>query len=301
MKIIFAGSPDFSVPVLKELTKLHDICLVITQPDRPAGRGKKMQQSPIKIAATSLDLPISQPQNIQDPVFIKSLAALNADIMIVSAYGQILPQALLSLTRYHAWNIHASILPRWRGASPIEHAILYGDRITGISIMKMEKGMDTGAVIHEEQILIGTNNRIELTQLLSKIAPRAMLDGLEKIQLGKTPKAQDENKVTYAPKILAADYKIDWQNHAQHISQQVRALFPRAYCIFNEKRIRLLDSVVLQQSGPAGQISKSHEGLIIFCKKDAILVKTVQVEGKSAIFWKEFYNGHQDMIGQFFL
>ncbi|MDA9831999.1 methionyl-tRNA formyltransferase [Gammaproteobacteria bacterium] len=301
MKIIFAGSPQFSVPVLNELAAHHDICLVITQPDRPSGRGKKIHQSPIKLAATALGLPVSQPENIKDAAFIASLKDLNADIMIVSAYGQILPPSLLTLTHYHAWNIHASILPRWRGASPIEHAILYGDKVTGISIMKMEKGMDTGAVIHKEMITIGDKNQPELMQCLSNLAPKALLTGLDKICANQVAQPQDENHITHAKKILAVDFKIDWQQPAQYIEQQVRAFFPRTYCLLDGKRVRLLAVTVIKQSGTAGQISKSDDGLIVFCKHDAILIQTLQVEGKSATHWKDFYNGHQPILGQFFL
>ena len=300
MKIIFAGSPEFSVPVLKELAKLHEVCLVITQPDRPAGRGKKIHQSPVKIAAKELKLPISQPKSIKDPNYIESIKSLDADLMVVSAYGQILPEALLTATRYHAWNIHASILPRWRGASPIEHAILYGDEKTGISIMKMEKGMDTGAVIHYAEIMIGEKNREQLTHSLSNMAPQAMLDGLEKICANNMPQEQDNRQVTHAAKIVASDYKIDWQNDAISIAQQVRAFYPRTYCILGEKRIRLLDVKVIGQSGDMGKITKCSEGLVVFCKKDALLIQTVQVEGKAAANWKDFYNGHQHILGQFF-
>jgi methionyl-tRNA formyltransferase len=166
--------------------------------------------------------------------------------------------------------------------------------------MKMEKGMDTGAVIHHAEIVIGEKNRQQLTQSLSNMAPQAMLDGLEKICLGTLPQEQDNNQVTHAAKILAPDYKIDWHNEATFIAQQVRAFFPRTYCVLGEKRIRLLDVKVIKQTGEIGQITKCAEGLVVFCEKDALLIQTLQAEGKAASLWKDFYNGHQHILGQYF-
>tara|TARA_Y200000002_G_scaffold102827_1_gene83497 strand:+ start:5505 stop:6413 length:909 start_codon:yes stop_codon:yes gene_type:complete len=297
MRIIFAGSPDFSVPVLKSLHENHSVCLVITQPDRPSGRGKKLTACEVKQCALKLGLKVHQPESINNEHSRQLIREQNADIMIVAAYGQIIPLDILQMTKLHAWNIHASILPRWRGASPIEHAILHADKMTGISIMKMERGMDTGPVIHSETIEVGIMNRIQLTKALSQLAVPAILNGIDSIIENKNLSVQDDKEVTYAPKIKKDSFRIDWLLTAEQILCKILAFHPYCYFEYKGHTIRILDCEVVDINNVPGSVVVADQNkLIIAANQQAILIKELQLSGKKAISWKSFYNGHPDLF-----
>ena len=296
MKIIFAGSPAFSVPVLKSLAQAHDVCLVITQPDKPSGRGKKLTEPPVKLTAKTLNIPVHQPPKINCAESRELILAQKADLMVVSAYGQFIPEDILYMCKHDAWNIHASILPRWRGAAPIEYAILHGDERSGISIMKMEKSMDSGPVILTKTLEISGLNRIELTERLSALAPEAMLEAIPIIP-GVSPEKQNEKQVTFCPKIQKNQLIIDWHSPAENIYQQTLAFYPKCTTFLSGKNLKIIQASLLEtEQNKPGEISISSNGLVVGTGSKDILIDKLQIEGKRAMDWKEFVNGLSNLI-----
>ena len=275
LKIIFAGTPAFSLPCLQALHAAgHDICAVFTQPDRPAGRGQKPQASVIKKWAESKQLTIFQPETLRQTDIQQIIAHYKADVMVVVAYGLILPQVVLDTPKFGCINVHASLLPRWRGAAPIQYAIRYGDKETGITIMQMSAGMDSGDILKQVHCSILDNDTSEtLFTRLSELAPEALLSTLEDIELGinhATP--QQDDLVTYSPKIAKTEAKIDWQTTSQQIFQNIKAFmpWPIAYCQYQANTIKI------HHAHPVKSFS-NHEtmpGTILAHQTDCILVKT---------------------------
>lgn len=277
------GTPDFSVPVLDALVVAgHDIVAVYCQPPRPAGRGKKPRPSPVQAKAEGLSLPVRYPTSLKTPEAADAFAALNADIAVVVAYGLILPQAILDAPRRGCLNIHASELPRWRGAAPIHRAIMAGDETTGICIMQMEAGLDTGPV------LLGTRTPIraeectgELHDRLSVMGAALIVEALETLD-SLTPKPQPDVGVTYAAKIDKSEAKIDWTRTAQELDRQIRGLspFPGAWCLINEQRVKLLGSHLVAEQGSPGMTLDNE--LTVACGTGAIRPTRLQRAGKGA-------------------
>lgn len=279
MKIIFMGTPEFSVPVLQALAAQHEIVAVYTQPPRPAGRGKADRPSPVHQAALALGLPVRHPARLKDPADQAAFAALNADIAVVVAYGLILPQAVLHAPRLGCLNIHASLLPRWRGAAPIHRAIMAGDSHTGICIMQMEAGLDTGPVLLRQVTAIDPQETTaELHDRLSTMGAALIVQALDQLP-GLTPQPQPDQGVTYATKIDKAEARVDFTQSAETVDRRIRGLspFPGAWVQVGAERVKLLRSRVVTGTGTPGQVL---HGFTIACGTGAVEILTAQREGK---------------------
>ena len=279
MKVVFMGTPDFSVPVLEALHQVHEIVAVYCQPPRPAGRGKADRPSPVQARAKALGLPVRHPVSLRSEAAAKDFAALGADVAVVVAYGLILPQPILDAPRLGCLNIHASLLPRWRGAAPIHRAIMAGDRKTGVCIMQMEAGLDTGPVLLREALTIGEEEiTAELHDRLSALGARLILQALDQLP-ALTPEPQPENGVTYAAKIDKAEARIDWTRPADEVDRLIRGLspFPGAWTMVEGERVKLLRSRLADGSGRPGEVL---HGFTIACGTGAVEVTEAQREGK---------------------
>jgi methionyl-tRNA formyltransferase len=289
MKIVFMGTPDFSVPVLEALHQSHEILAVYCQPPRPAGRGKADRKSPVQTRAEALDLPVLHPISLRSEDAVKTFAGHGADVAVVVAYGLILPQAILDAPRLGCLNIHASLLPRWRGAAPIHRAILAGDATTGISIMQMEAGLDTGPVLMRETLGIrAEETTADLHDRLSALGARLIVETLEKLPLPAIP--QPAEGVTYATKIDKAEARIDWSRPALEVDRLIRGLspFPGAWVEINGERIKLLRS---RLAAGAGEPGKVLHGFTIACGEGAVEVTEAQREGKRPLAAAQVLNG----------
>ena len=287
MKIIFAGTPDFAATHLQALISQHEVVAVYTQPDRPAGRGKKLNASPVKLLAEQNNLPIYQPQSLKDPEQQTILANLQADIMVVVAYGLILPQVVLDAPRLGCINVHGSILPRWRGAAPIQRAVEAGDKETGVTIMQMDAGLDTGAMLTITRCPIEPNETSgSLYDKLAALGAPALLSTLDKLKAGTAVAvAQDNEQSTYAKKIDKAEALIDWSQPAIIIDQRIRAFspFPAAYTEIEGLRVKIWAAQTsTQQLGTSGEIVAADDnGLLVGCGQGSLLLTEIQLAGKS--------------------
>ena len=283
MRVVFMGTPDFSVPVLEALVVAgHDIAAVYCQPPRPAGRGKKPRLSSVQAKAEELNLTVCHPTSLKTPQAMEEIAALNADIAVVVAYGLILPQAALDMPRLGCLNIHASELPRWRGAAPIHRAIMAGDDTTGICIMQMEAGLDTGPVLLRSTTSIGAQETTgELHDRLSALGAALIVEALETLD-SLTPEPQSNLGVTYARKIDKQEARIDWTLPAQDVDRTIRGLspFPGAWCMINDQRVKLLGSQLVDQLGVPG-VTLDNE-LTVACGAGAVRLTRLQRAGKGA-------------------
>jgi methionyl-tRNA formyltransferase len=278
MKIIFMGTPEFSVPVLEALHQDHDIVAVYCQPPRPAGRGKVDRPSPVQARAEALGLPVRHPVSLRSESAAKEFAALDADVAVVVAYGLILPQAVLDAPRLGCLNIHASLLPRWRGAAPIQRAIMAGDRETGVCIMQMEAGLDTGPVLLREAVAMGAEETTaDLHDRLSALGARLIVQALDALPLPAVP--QPAEGVTYAAKIDKAEARIDWTRPAVEVDRQIRGLspFPGAWVEVNGERVKLLRSRLAEGAGTPGQVLHAFT---VACGTGAVEITEAQREGK---------------------
>lgn len=278
MRVIFMGTPDFSVPALRAIAAEHEVVAVYSQPPRAAGRGQKPRPSPVHKAAEELGLPVRTPERLKSPEDQAEFAALQADVAVVVAYGLILPQPVLDAPRLGCLNIHASILPRWRGAAPIHRAIMAGDAETGVAIMQMEAGLDTGPVLAEARTPIGAEETTaDLHDRLSEMGAALITETLARLPLNAVPQA--EAGVTYAAKIDKAEARIDWNRPASEVDRQIRGLspFPGAWCMAGGERLKLLRSRVVAGQGVPGQVLA---GLAVACGDGAVEVLELQREGK---------------------
>ena len=279
MNIVFMGTPAFSVPVLRALAARHTIVAVYTQPPRPAGRGKADRPSPVHLAALDLGLPVRHPARLKDPADQADFAALNADVAVVVAYGLILPQAVLDAPRLGCLNIHASLLPRWRGAAPIHRAIMAGDRETGVCIMQMEAGLDTGPVLLRAEMPIGAQDTTaDLHDRLSDMGAALICDALDRLPT-LVPAPQPDVGVTYAAKIDKAEARVDFGQPADVVDRLIRGLspFPGAWVQVGGERVKLLRSRLADGTGAPGQVL---HGFTIACGTGAFEVLEAQREGK---------------------
>ena len=277
------GTPEFSVPVLDALVEAgHVIAAVYCQPPRPAGRGKKERPTPVHARAIELGLDVRHPVSLKGAAEQAEFAALNADAAVVVAYGLILPQAILDAPKYGCLNIHASLLPRWRGAAPIHRAIMSGDSETGVCIMQMEAGLDTGPVLLREATAIGEEETTaQLHDRLSAMGAALVVDALSRLA-DLTADPQPEAGVTYATKIDKSEARIDWSETAEEVDRKIRGLspFPGAWCEFDGERLKLLSSRLSAGKGTAGEVL--DDTLTIACGTGAIEVLTLQRAGKGA-------------------
>ncbi|WP_424975783.1 methionyl-tRNA formyltransferase [Dinoroseobacter sp. S124A] len=282
MRLVFMGTPAFSVPVLDALVAAgHEIAAVYCQPPRPAGRGKKPRPSPVQARAEALGLMVRHPVSLKAAEAQAEFAALGAEIAVVVAYGLILPQAVLDAPEHGCWNIHASLLPRWRGAAPIHRAILAGDAETGVCIMQMEAGLDTGPVLLREAIPIGPEDTTgALHDRLSDLGARLIVEALAQ-RPDLVAETQPETGVTYAAKIDKSEARIDWTQPATDIDRQIRGLspFPGAWCEIAGERVKLLASRLGSGTGAPGQVL---EGFTVACGNGAVEITRAQRAGKKA-------------------
>ena len=292
MRVIFMGTPEFSVPVLEALHDKHQVVAVYSQPPRPAGRGQALRPSPVQARAEALGLPVRHPTSLKTPEAQAEFAALQADVAVVVAYGLILPQTVLDAPRLGCLNIHASLLPRWRGAAPIHRAIMAGDAETGVCIMQMEAGLDTGPVLLRQATTIGMDETTgELHDRLSAMGAGLILQALDQLdQL--SPEVQPADGVTYAAKIDKAEARVDWTRPAAEVDRLIRGLspFPGAWCLMGQDRVKLLKSRVVPGQGAPGQVLP---GLTIACGEGAVEILTAQREGKRAQAQADFLRGAQ--------
>ena len=275
MKIVFAGTPEFAVPCLRACANLGEVVAAYTQPDRPAGRGRGLQPSPIKLEAVKRGIPVRQPENFRSAASKAELRALQPDVMVVVAYGLLLPQSVLDIPVHGCWNVHASLLPRWRGAAPIQRAIEAGDTRSGVCLMQMEKGLDTGPVLLAQAIDIGpAETGGQLHDRLSELGARVLGDalGLLRATIQLPPHPQAEEGATYARKLDKAEARLDWSQPARVLANKVRAFnpWPMAEAMLAGERVRIHGAVALDEAHGAepGQVLRSgRDGIDIAWEK----------------------------------
>jgi methionyl-tRNA formyltransferase len=285
MKIIFAGTPQFAATALAALHKEHQIIAVLTQPDRPAGRGMQLVASPVKQFALQHGLTVLQPETLKSENAQRSIAAFNVDVMVVAAYGLILPKSVLQLPRYGCLNIHASLLPRWRGAAPIQRAILAGDKETGITIMQMDEGLDSGEMLLRHTCPIETYDTTRsLQDKLAEIGAGSILETLRMLQDNLlNPVKQDNNAASYAPKLTKGEARIDWRQDARQIERAVRAYnpFPVCHSRLNGVAIKIWQAELStdKRGDPGRVIEVNKRGITVACGKDALRLEVLQRPG----------------------
>jgi methionyl-tRNA formyltransferase len=291
------GTPDFAVPALQALHAAgHEIACVYTQPPRPAGRGKQLRASPVQIAAEALEVPVRSPKSLRGEAEQAEFAALGADVAVVAAYGLILPQPVLDAPAHGCLNIHASLLPRWRGAAPIHRAVMAGDAKTGVTIMQMEAGLDTGPMLHKVAVPVGRKTTGELFEELGAVGAAAMVAVLDDLS-AVVPEVQDDEAAIYAPKIDKAEAKIDWEESADAIERKVRGLapFPGAWFELEGERVKLLLAEVADGTGAPGEVQGAD--FTIACGVGAIRPLLLQRAGKPVLGREDFLRGRTVAAG----
>ena len=300
-RVVFMGSPEFALPALEALNYAYNVVAVVTQPDRPAGRGRHPQPSAVKQLAVGLKIPILQPASLRKLSAVTELAAYAPDLIIVAAYGQILPRSILEMPKFGCLNIHASLLPAWRGASPIQAAIANGDERTGVTIMLMDEGMDTGAILAQREVPIRSGTTaVELSDQLAHLGARTLIEILPAYLRGTLAAIpQDDSKKNFAPKLTKQDSLLDFRLPAQTLLNQIHAYqpWPGAVYQWGGKRLKILQAHVHPtfECDPSGRFVMN--GLPAICTSDGLLVlDTVQPEGKKPMPGKAFLNGQPDWL-----
>lgn len=305
LKIIFAGTPDFSLPCLKALVETgHQLISVYTQPDRPAGRGRKLSPSPVKVYADAAGMTVRQPLTLRDHQEVEILRGFGADLMVVVAYGLLLPREVLGAPRLGCVNVHASLLPRWRGAAPIQRAILAGDSETGITIMHMEAGLDTGPTYLSRRLLLDPHETGgSLTPKLALLGAQALIEALPGIVAGdQVPQPQDDTQATYASKIVKAEAQVDWSRSAVEIDRLIRAFnpWPVAQTQLGETSLRIWDSQlsdgVSAGASPGEVLRTAKSGIEVATGRGALRLTQLQLPGKRPMSAAEFLNS-RDLAG----
>lgn len=317
MKIVYMGTPDFSVGALEALIRAgHEITAVVTQPDRPKGRGtsgkqdQSMQYSPVKTCALAHGIPVFQPERIKRPEAVERLREFPADVYVVAAFGQLLSKEILEIPRLGCINIHASLLPRYRGASPIQQAVIDGEEKTGITIMQMNEGMDTGDILYQREIMIAPKETgASLFDKLAALGAEAIVEALSLLEEGKLkPVIQDESRATHVKMITKAQGRIDWQQSAEVIERLVRGLnaWPSAYTFWRGRQVKVWEAEVVR-SGP--EDAAGEPGEVIRVEQDAVTVMTgenalrileLQLEGKRRMKTRDFLLGYRIERGETF-
>ena len=304
MRIVFAGTPKFAVKSLSVLNQSeHEVIAVYCQPDRPKGRGKVLTACPVKVCAKANNLLVIQPEDLKDKQSQSQLALLNPDVIVVAAYGQILPKSILEIPKLGCLNIHASLLPRWRGAAPIERAILKGDKETGISIMKMNEGLDTGDILLDKKCTISNHETAQtLHDTLSNIGANAILETLNMLPTLKA-RPQQNNEATYAEKVTKDEAQIDWHQSAEKISRVIRAFNPRPIAYtnamakqFKNRVLRIIEAEIVnrQTTNSPGEVIKYDKDVCYIATSNGVInLKKVQLSGKNKVSIKDFNNAYQ--------
>lgn len=285
MKIIFAGTPQFAASALAALLKDHQIVAVFTQPDRPSGRGMQLTASPVKQLALQQDVPVFQPPTLKTEEAQQIIAALDADVMVVAAYGLILPKAVLAIPRFGCLNIHASLLPRWRGAAPVQRAILAGDTETGVTIMQMDEGLDTGDKLLEKKCILAKEETAQtLHDKLAVLGAQAIIEALHKLEQGELhPEQQDSRQATYANKLTKSEALLDWSQDAIHLERAVRGYFPFpvAYTFFGKTPVKILRASLgegpIDAHGMVLEVKKEH--ILVACGRGSLALEVLQKPG----------------------
>ncbi|WP_411852281.1 methionyl-tRNA formyltransferase [Stenotrophomonas sp. LGBM10] len=303
MKIVFAGTPEFAVSSLRAAARHHEVVAVYTQPDRPAGRGRGLMPSPVKLEAIARGIPVFQPESLKTPEAQQQLRDLQPDLMVVVAYGLILPKAVLTIPTHGCWNVHASLLPRWRGAAPIQRAIQAGDAETGVCLMQMEAGLDTGPVLLRQHTPIAAGELGgQLHDRLAELGAQVLSDGLGLLRAGIKPIAQPQPEagVTYAHKLDKAEARLDWAQDAQQLERTVRAFnpWPIAEAQLAGERVRIHGAVALPDNhgkAPGTLLAAAREGIDIACGQGALRLRVLQREGGKAITAADYLNARRDL------
>jgi methionyl-tRNA formyltransferase len=300
MRILFIGTGDIGMPALQALLKSeHEVVGVVTQPDKPVGRAQTIEPPPIKKALAATKIRVLQPARIKDRQAIEEIHALTPDVIVVMAYGQILPGDILEIPKITCLNLHASLLPRWRGAAPIQAAIAAGDRNTGITVMYMNEGLDTGDILLQRAIDIEpTDTGGSLHDRLAKVAPETLLESLELLENGRAPRMpQHDALATYASKLKREDGKIDWTNPADAIERKIRAFdpWPGAFMKYDGQNLKIFSATILALRGTPGEILQSEKELVIAAGEGALSLGQVQLEGKRRMTAVEFLRGRRTL------
>ena len=303
MRIVFAGTPEFAVPSLRAAARHQEVVAVYTQPDRPAGRGRGLTPSPVKLEAIARGIPVLQPETLRAPETQRALAELAPDLMIVVAYGLILPKAVLRIPTYGCWNVHASLLPRWRGAAPIQRAIEAGDAESGVCLMQMEAGLDTGPVLLSQRTPISDSDTGgQLHDRLAELGAQVLADGLGLLRAGLMPVAQPQpaEGVTYAHKLDKAEARLDWTQPADALARRVRAFvpWPVAEASLAGERVRIHGAVAVDEAhaAPPGTVlGASRQGIDVACGQGALRLRVLQREGGKAITAADYLNARRDL------
>jgi methionyl-tRNA formyltransferase len=303
LRIVFAGTPDFAVPSLRAAAQRGEVVAVYTQPDRPAGRGRELQASPVKQEALRRGIPVLQPESLKGEISRDALRALQPDLMVVVAYGLLLPQRILDTPKFGCWNVHASLLPRWRGAAPIQRAIEAGDRETGVCLMQMEKGLDTGPVLLRQATPIREGETGgQLHDRLAELGAQVLADGLGLLRAGIRPVSQPQpaEGATYAHKLDKAEAKLDWAQPAQTLACKVRAFnpWPMAEAELGGERVRIHGAVALSLAhgaAPGAVLAAGREGIDVACGEGALRIRVLQRAGGKAITAADYLNARRDL------
>ena len=303
LRIIFAGTPDFAACHLQALlTGPHQVVAVYTQPDRPAGRGQKLQPSPVKQLALQHDIPVYQPKSLKKAAAQQQLAALDADLMVVVAYGLILPKAVLDMPRLGCINVHGSLLPRWRGAAPIQRALWAGDSETGITIMQMDEGLDTGAMLSKVSCpILATDTSASLYQKLAQLGPQALVAAVADLPaLQQQAEAQNEQLANYAEKLSKDEARLDFNKDAAALEREIRAFnpWPVSYLELPQGTVKVWQAQVANSlSGPVGSILKADKtGIYIGCQRQVLQITQLQPPGKKPMSAADFLNGRAEWL-----
>lgn len=302
LRIVFAGTPEFAAAHLQAMLNADlNIVAVYSQPDRPAGRGQKLHASAVKELALQHGLPVYQPASLRDSQAQQELAALNADLLVVVAYGLILPQAVLEMPRLGCINSHASLLPRWRGAAPIQRAIEAGDSESGVTVMQMEAGLDTGPMLLKVATSISTGDTGgSLHDRLAELGPQAVLQAIELLAHGNAHgDLQDDTLATYAHKLTKADARIDWQQPAIELDRLIRAFnpWPLAHAVWQQQTLKILAATATDDHGAPGRILEcSKAGLLVGCGTGALLLTRLQLPGGKPLSFADLYNARRDQF-----
>ncbi len=304
MRIVFMGTPDFAVEALNRINESgHEILAVITQPDKPKGRGKKIRYTPVKQAALDRGLTVLQPEKVKDPEFLKILKSLEPECIVVAAYGQILPGEILELPVYGCINIHASLLPKHRGAAPIHWAVINGEEKTGITIMQMDKGLDTGDMLLKEEVEVGHKTTGELHDDLARKGGELILKALDQIRSGTIEREKQNNdQATYASMIDKKMSRIDWNREPDEIERLIRGLnpWPKAYTMYKGLQMKILEAESSDKKSTQANgtiISASHKGMEISAGGGVLLITKIQFPGKKPVTVDEYLRGNKIETG----
>ncbi|MFW5942495.1 MAG: methionyl-tRNA formyltransferase [bacterium] len=306
-RIVFMGTPDFAVPALEALIDSQTVVGVVTQPDRPAGRGQSLRPSPVKVCADAHDIPLYQPASLRKREMAEPLARWQPEAIVVAAYGLILPAHVLQLPPRGCINVHASLLPRWRGAAPIQYALLAGDEQTGVSLMQMDEGLDTGPVFVRQAVTIDDRETAQsLHDRLAQLGAAMLREHLPAILRGeRQAQPQNDDEATYAPMIKKEDGRLDWTQDSQSLDRRVRAMtpWPGAFTTWDGRRLKVLDVRPRPSSDPPGEppapgtVWQADDEVFVVTGQGALQLLRLQLAGKSAMDVSDFINGHPHFIG----